>query len=797
MSEQQEDGAMSAPVMTVCGAYDSHKKTGEPYDTMTVAEVMQYQRTNVAKDKAQWVLCSGYNQADGRTHKVQRESGTFAMLAVDLDTGNVTGKDLKSAIVGFTGPGIAARIYSSSSATKANRKWRVLIPTTPTDYAAWHLATLALYRHLEKTLGVSPDYALARAAQPIYLPNTAPRMDGATPLDQETMVEGKPLGPSSTLTPAALAAFQEIEAEQAALAEAQRTAVEDASRRLAAAKALPMSDKTPIQAYNESHDLESVLISCGYKSGKGGWRSPLQSTASFATRIMDEADGQAWVSMSASDLGAGLGQAARSGDCCFGDAFDVFAYFQHGNNRDQAIKAAADMLGMRPAPTAIDQLQDRVRANLAKQSAASLPPASAPSPAPSLALAPQVQPANKPRSSMALAMAALAADHDPMDQLATRIVQAEAQEAPQPASATHLAVQPEATAAADIDPTAPVKVEPKLLSYVQASNLPGWEPPQELIEGTLIQGGMTVVYGDSNTGKSFLVLDMVAHVSLGRTWFGRRVKQSAAVYLAAESPRSIVDRARALEAELGERLDQLFIVNCPIDMHDPNGDTMAVVDTIAAIEAQHGVKVRVVVADTLARVMGAGDENKAMDMGVVVKHMDLVRAATGCQFIIIHHAGKDSSKGARGSSALRAATDTEIEVKDMGGEQPKEFRITKQRDLPGKNEVQGFILKTINLGSGVFDNLITTCVVQAAEAVPQDPADYLKDGELEILDMLKSAPMGGLRYQQIIDQVQTVSTPTAKRYIRQLRKQGLIYDQSGQLRVGNGKTNVRQPGQEF
>lgn len=796
MSEQQEDGAMSAPVMTVCGAYDSHKKSGEPYDTMTVAEVMQYQRTNVAKDKAQWVLCSGYNQADGRTHKVQRESGTFAMLAVDLDTGNVTGKDLKSAIVGFTGPGIAARIYSSSSATKANRKWRVLIPTTPTDYAAWHLATLALYRHLEKTLGVSPDYALARAAQPIYLPNTAPRMDGATPLDQETMVEGKPLGPSSTLTPAALAAFQEIEAEQAALAEAQRTAVEDASRRLAAAKALPMSDKTPIQAYNESHDLESLLISCGYKSGKGGWRSPLQSTASFATRIMDEADGQAWVSMSASDLGAGLGQAARSGDCCFGDAFDLFAYFQHGNNRDQAIKAAADMLGMRPAPTAIDQLQDRVRANLAKQSAASLPPASAPSPAPSPALAPQVQPANKPRSSMALAMAALAADHDPMDQLATRIVQAEAQEAPQPASATPLAVQPEVTAAADIDPTAPVKVEPKLLSYVQASNLPGWEPPQELIEGTLIQGGMTVVYGDSNTGKSFLVLDMVAHVSLGRPWMGRQCKRGAVVYLAAESPRSIIDRARALSERMGVQLDQLFIVNCPIDLHDANGDAMAVVDTIAAIEAQHGVEVTLIVGDTLARVMGAGDENSTQDMGAVVKHVDLIRAATSCHFILIHHTGKDSGKGARGSSALRAATDTEIEVANPGNDKPKEAKITKQRDLPGKNDVIGFELEIVQLGTGVFGNIVTTCVVLPAEAQPADPESYLKDGELEILDMIREAPMGGMKYLEIIDRVESVSKPTAKRYVSEMRKKGMIYSQSGQLRMGNGKTKARR-GDDF
>jgi hypothetical protein len=41
-----------------------------------------------------------------------------------------------------------------------------------------------------------------------------------------------------------------------------------------------------------------------------------------------------------------------------------------------------------------------------------------------------------------------------------------------------------------------------------------------------------------------------------------------------------------------------------------------------------------------------------------------------------------------------------------------------------------------------------------------------------------------------------VSSATAKRYISGLRKKGLIYNQSGQLRLGNGKTKPRQ-GSEF
>jgi hypothetical protein len=220
------------------------------------------------------------------------------------------------------------------------------------------------------------------------------------------------------------------------------------------------------------------------------------------------------------------------------------------------------------------------------------------------------------------------------------------------------------------------------------------------------------------------------------------------------------------------------------------------VDTIKAIEQRFNVKVCMAVADTLARVIGAGDENKASDMGVLVQHIDLIRAALGIQFVVIHHTGKDAAKGARGSSALRAATDTVIEVSDKG-QGPKEFKVTKQRDLPGKNEVLAFDLVTINLGIGVFDNIITTCVVLQATPHTKPVEETLKDGELEILDHIRNSPTGGLRYQQIIEALESVPTSTAKRYIGSLRKKGLIYPQSGQYRLGNGQTNYRQGGQEF
>jgi uncharacterized membrane protein len=463
-------------------------------------------------------------------------------------------------------------------------------------------------------------------------------------------------------------------------------------------------------------------------------------------------------------LAAGVGSQTHDGRSCFGDAFDVWAFHMHANNRTQAIKAAADELGIKPPPTDIDRLAERIRANqLARMQA-----------------------------TATLAAAEVAIEGATQAAVEVEFPEEKQDSSPGPGKAAAMPVKGETPAAEEQSIT-------RTLPYIQASDLPGWEAPRELIEGMLIEGGMTVIYGDSNTGKSFLTLDMAAHVSLGRNWFGRRVKQGAVVYLAAESPRSIIDRSRALADKIGQPLDNLFITNCPIDLHDKNGDVLAVVNTIDAIEKRYGVKVCMVVADTLARVMGAGDENATKDMGVLVQHVDAIRAAIGVQFVLIHHTGKDASKGARGSSALRAATDTEIEVSDPGNDGPKEFKVTKQRDLEGKGEVYGFTLSSVKLGVGVFDNVVTTCYVQQAEPVAADPLAGLKDGELEIVETIRASPVGGVRYGELVNAIEGVSKVTVKRYIRSLRNKGLIYEQSGQYRLGSGKDglNFGISGKEF
>src|SRR5207244_4185411 len=117
-----------------------------------------------------------------------------------------------------------------------------------------------------------------------------------------------------------------------------------------------------------------------------------------------------------------------------------------------------------------------------------------------------------------------------------------------------------------------------------------------------------------------------------------------------------------------------------------------------------------VVIDTFARAIAGGNENDAQDVGLAVAAADRIRAETGACMGFVHHAGKDPTKGARGSSALRAATDTEILIE--GQTRQRLATVSKQRDLEGGQRMP-FELVPVRIGADPDDGHdISSCVVK-------------------------------------------------------------------------------------
>jgi hypothetical protein len=199
-------------------------------------------------------------------------------------------------------------------------------------------------------------------------------------------------------------------------------------------------------------------------------------------------------------------------------------------------------------------------------------------------------------------------------------------------------------------------------------------------------------------------------------WMDRNVDPGMVVYLATEAPRSVRERLKAYHRHHGVKAPNFVIVKSPLNLFNTEADTNAVIALIKELESLHGVNCALVIGDTLARLSSGANENSGEDMGVVVRHVDRIRAETGAHFLLIHHSGKDAARGMRGWSGLRAATDTEIEVTVNETAGTRAAEVTKQRDMGGKGDRIGFSLVSIEMGLGKWGKPRTCCVVVPAKA---------------------------------------------------------------------------------
>ncbi len=160
-------------VMCFSGAYETHKRDKCEYKTLSLQEILVLAKKpdNKEKPDALAIIPSSYCGFDARTHKVQQEKGSYVALCGDIDKGNPSLDDIADAIEFIFGSAIAFLIYSSSSATSALRKYRIIIPLEkPLPFNEW-LKMMQAMRILMAEQNIELDRALERAGQPVYMPN--------------------------------------------------------------------------------------------------------------------------------------------------------------------------------------------------------------------------------------------------------------------------------------------------------------------------------------------------------------------------------------------------------------------------------------------------------------------------------------------------------------------------------------------------------------------------------------------------------------------------------------------------
>ena len=220
---------------------------------------------------------------------------------------------------------------------------------------------------------------------------------------------------------------------------------------------------------------------------------------------------------------------------------------------------------------------------------------------------------------------------------------------------------------------------------------------------------------------------------------------------------------------------------------DPSADVEGLIELVLAkVAFAECPNVSLIIVDTVARVMGGANENASEDMARLVAAGDRIRHETGAHVLFIHHSGKDTSKGARGHSSLRAAVDTEVEVTADDVARTHTAKITKQRDLPSKGERIAARLVSVALGVDQWGGSITACAVEPADLCDVEPPKPrpMPNSQQAVLGFLAARAAGAKRNDIVAAlAAQGFARQTLYAAINELIKVGKVTDTAGVIDV--------------
>lgn len=286
------------------------------------------------------------------------------------------------------------------------------------------------------------------------------------------------------------------------------------------------------------------------------------------------------------------------------------------------------------------------------------------------------------------------------------------------------------------------------------------KPMAWVIKGVLPNADMGAVFGESGSGKTFFVLDMMCRVAMGIDWFGIPTKRTRVLYIAAEGASGMRDRVKAWciahACDLSDLDGWLYILGDQPNMLEKE-DVRALVAASRTVCPQVGV----VVVDTMAQVTPGANENSGEDMGRFLSHLRALGKALRCMMVLVGHAGKDSARGLRGWSGIKAALDVEVETI-----RTKEFRaavVTKLKDGAGEGREYRFTLDPVVVFEDFVseDGDVVSCVAAHGEMLDESgardtaamerkektkekaKAQRLSDRQAVVVEFLRTRAVGG------------------------------------------------------
>ena len=311
-----------------------------------------------------------------------------------------------------------------------------------------------------------------------------------------------------------------------------------------------------------------------------------------------------------------------------------------------------------------------------------------------------------------------------------------------------------------------------------------------IIKHYLPAGQFGAIYGASASFKSFAAISWAACIATGRPWNGKKVKQGAVIYIAAEGGSHVPKRIRGWEIEHNDsqEINNLAVISEPVYI-SVNDHIAWLYETVKSVESSAEQPVVAIFLDTLARCFAGTDENSATAMGEFVKGCDLIKKLTGASIIVVHHSGKNGD--IRGSSALFGACDFVYKIERNEDDMAFTFESTKIKDGEAV-EPQLFDMKSLHLFIDDDGDEVTTLTPSLIGKEPPntEQADSVKnvsDNHKAILESIRTRTEAGqsTHRKDILNDLKAQGYPIGNfaRWIGKLVADGVVSERDDILSI--------------
>ena len=268
--------------------------------------------------------------------------------------------------------------------------------------------------------------------------------------------------------------------------------------------------------------------------------------------------------------------------------------------------------------------------------------------------------------------------------------------------------------------------------------------PPSLIKGLLPRNGIAFIGGQSGAGKTFIAIDLAVALATGQTFFNKRIRERVGVmFVAGEGAETI--QPRLTIARMARNVDGTLPIAWTSTIPDfaKPDEVKAFIAKIkrkaAWMQRDHGVRMGVIVIDTLAAVFALENENDNSEAARLVRAMKVIGEELDVLVIPIHHYGKGAETGLRGASAWRAGCDAVLSITAERNELTGVVRnhslwLAKSR-VGEEGPIGAFVLRTMLLGVDEDGEELTSCYVVPQAAVKQTVAKR-REQEAVLLDII-------------------------------------------------------------